>query len=180
MSVKTRLLEAGVTLLKTRGFAALTQPQVAAQAGVKQSHLTYYFPTRTDLLIAIAEYTVDSLLVQAAAQLTQAPNGKTLQELILHVMLEGVPPRVIVGLIAAADSDPAIRLSLDRLICHARQAMPMLLQVAGLRAGTEDVLLFHATMVGLAIMHQARLNDESAADLRSGLERLIQCLTPSV
>jgi hypothetical protein len=41
-------LQAAVELIKTQGFSALTQSGVAKLAGVRQSHLTYYFPTRSD------------------------------------------------------------------------------------------------------------------------------------
>ena len=50
MNVKDAILDASVALLKDKGIAALTQPQVAKAAGIKQSHLTYYFPTREDLV----------------------------------------------------------------------------------------------------------------------------------
>ncbi|WP_137936938.1 TetR/AcrR family transcriptional regulator [Chitinivorax sp. B] len=183
MGVKESLLAAGVMLLREKGFAALTQPQVAAAAGVKQSHLTYYFPTRNDLLLAIAEHTVDTLLAEAATHLAASPKGQTLTDIIIRVMLEGVPPRVIVGLIAASDTDPAIRQSLTRLINQVRMAVPAILMAAGLRVTPDDVLMFHATLVGLAIMHQARLSDESAAEVRVGVTALIERLSvkpPSV
>lgn len=39
---------------------ALTQPKVARAAGVRQSHLTYYFPRRTDLLSGLLEHSHQS------------------------------------------------------------------------------------------------------------------------
>ncbi len=66
MSVRQRILDAGVRLLHDEGFAALTQPRIARAAGASQSHLTYYFPTRADLLLAIAEHSVDEVLSRLA------------------------------------------------------------------------------------------------------------------
>ena len=73
MSVKERLLEAGVTLLREQGIAALTQPRIARQAGVSQSHLTYYFPTRNVLLLAIAEHSIAQDLAQSQQHLEYLP-----------------------------------------------------------------------------------------------------------
>lgn len=51
--VRDRLLAAALALLREQGLTGLTQPRVAKAAGVSQSHLTYYFPTRADLLRAV-------------------------------------------------------------------------------------------------------------------------------
>jgi AcrR family transcriptional regulator len=48
IDVRTRILEAALGLLAEHGVTELTQPKIAAAAGVRQSHLTYYFPTRMD------------------------------------------------------------------------------------------------------------------------------------
>ena len=93
-------------------------------------------------------------------------------------MIDGLPPRVLLGLIVAADSDPDIRKLLRKLIRHVRAAMQHLLQQAGIAADDEAARLFHATIVGLAVMHQARLNKESANEVRDGIATLIRVLTP--
>ena len=51
--VRDRLLAAALALLREQSLTGLTQPRVAKAAGVSQSHLTYYFPTRADLLRAV-------------------------------------------------------------------------------------------------------------------------------
>ena len=73
MDVRSAILDAGSSLLREHGIAALTQPRVAAAAGVKQSHLTYYFPKRADLLIGIATHTVDGLLARLTERLKTLP-----------------------------------------------------------------------------------------------------------
>ena len=59
MDVRTRILDAALGLLAEGG--ELTQPRVSKAAGVRQSHLTYYFPTITDLLQAVARHSFDKL-----------------------------------------------------------------------------------------------------------------------
>lgn len=39
--------------MRTDGLKRLTQPKVAAAAGIRQSHLTYYFPKKVDLIVAL-------------------------------------------------------------------------------------------------------------------------------
>jgi hypothetical protein len=53
-----------------------------------------------------------------------------------------------------------------------------LLEQAGVAADDEAARLFHATIVGLAVMHQARLNKESATEVHDGIATVIRVLTP--
>ncbi len=178
MGIKDDILMAGSTLLREKGVSALTQPQVALAANIKQSHLTYYFPTRSALLLAIAEFTLSTLMEDVAARLRSAPVDKGLAGTLSRVMIEGFPPRVFIGLIVAADNDPDIRKLLRRLVRRVRTAIQHLLEEAGITASEEATLLFHATIVGLAVMHQARMSRESAAEVKDGIALLIRMLTP--
>lgn len=55
-TVRIRILDAAQSIIDTQGLSQLTQPKVAKAAGIRQSHLTYYFPRRVDLLSALLEY----------------------------------------------------------------------------------------------------------------------------
>lgn len=178
MGIKEDILIAGSTLLREKGVTALTQPQIAQAANIKQSHLTYYFPKRANLLFAIAEFTMTTLMDNVAAQLQTKPQGQTLAEAVTKIMTDGFPPRVFLGLIVAADSDPDIRKLLRKLIRHVRASIQRLLEQAGLAADEESTLIFHATIIGLAVMHQARLSRESTGEVRDGISLMIRILTP--
>lgn len=166
-------------LLKEKGIAALTQPQVASAAGIKQSHLTYYFPTRTDLLVGIAGQAIDRTMEEITARLVEKPDQATLADTFANAMISGVPPRVMIGLIVAADADPAIHKPLRKLIKHVRAQVQTMLAKSGLASSPEAALLFHATVVGLAVMHQARMNPQSASEVRSGISAMLGLLTPT-
>ena len=56
------IIEAGLATLREHGYAGFTQPRVAARAGLRQSHLTYYYPTRIDLLTAVGRAAIDRQL----------------------------------------------------------------------------------------------------------------------
>lgn len=178
MNVRESILGAGMTLLKEKGIAALTQPRVARAAGIKQSHLTYYFPTRAELLLGVAEESISATMADIATRLAKSPRQATLAATIAEVIIAGVPPRVMIGLIVAADADPEIRKSLRKLIKHIRGQVRAVLAKAGLGASADAALLFHATVVGLAVMHQARMNRESAREVRGGVATMLRLLAP--
>ena len=179
MNVKESILEAGIALLEGKGIAALTQPQVAAAAGVKQSHLTYYFPTRTDLLTAIADRWVTQAMEAMSARVGERPDFATLAERLAETMIKGEPARGIIGLIVAADAEPRIRDTLRHLDGVMRSHFKGILASAELPAGDEEALLLHATAVGLAITHQSSLNAESLAEFAVGINALVRVLGSS-
>ena len=154
----------------------MTQPQVAAAAGVKQSHLTYYFPTRTDLLIAIAERWVTQGMEALSERVGEKPEFSTLAERLAETMIVGEPARAIIGLIVAADAEPRIRDTLRHMDAVIRAQFKCILVRAGLPASDDDALLLHSTAVGLAISHQTRLEAESAAEFVVGINALLRYL----
>ena len=178
MNVKDAILDASVALLKDKGIAALTQPQVAKAAGIKQSHLTYYFPTRADLLLGVAEHSIGVTMTEVGARLRDKPEPSTIASVVADLMITGIPPRLIIGLIVAADAEPEIRQSLAKFIKNVRERMHDVLASAGLAASASAVLLFHATIVGLAVMHQARLSPESADEIKDGVAAILHLLAP--
>lgn len=52
---KQLILETAREILSENGLSQLTQPKIASRLGLRQSHLTYYFPKRRDLIIALLE-----------------------------------------------------------------------------------------------------------------------------
>ena len=176
VNVKEAILVAGQELLRESGVAALTQPKVARAAGIKQSHLTYYFPTRAKLLLGIAEFTANAAMKHVAERLAARPERAMLAGMVSELMINGLPPRVIIGLIVAADAEPGIRDSLRELVGNVRARLQSLLAAAGLAASADAALLFHATVVGLAVMHQARMSPASAAEVDNGVASMLRLL----
>ncbi|MBI1651371.1 TetR/AcrR family transcriptional regulator [Hyphomicrobium sulfonivorans] len=54
-SRKQLILDAALDIIEHEGMKALTQPRIAKACGLRQSHLTYYFPRKADLYIALLE-----------------------------------------------------------------------------------------------------------------------------
>ena len=82
-SVREKILTAANEILLTVGFSALTQLAAAVQAGMRQSHLTYYFPTRHDLQRGTAQFGVEAMFLSIAE--TTAPGEISVED--LHQML---------------------------------------------------------------------------------------------
>jgi len=54
-STRQLILDTALRIASNDGIKDLTQTNVASAAGVRQSHLTYYFPLKVDLLTAVLE-----------------------------------------------------------------------------------------------------------------------------
>jgi len=168
MDVRTRLLEAALGLLAQSGAHELTQPRVARAAGVRQSHLTYYFPTRAELMQAVARHSIERLAGELAharehnpSQVARAIAAGSSDKRIVRVML---------GLIAAADRDPAIKRQLRRFIAELRGIMAPALAAGGLRAEPECVAFFHSVVIGCAVLQLGRDSAEARAEARAVLQ----------
>jgi AcrR family transcriptional regulator len=101
MDVRDRILEAALGLLAESGAHELTRPKVSKAAGVRQSHLTYYFPTRADLLQEVARYSVEKLAGELAAERDHSPAH--VAEKVAAGAADKRRVRVILGLVMAAD-----------------------------------------------------------------------------
>jgi AcrR family transcriptional regulator len=67
---RRRLLEATAQIMHDEGYAGATSRRVAAQAGVRQPLVHYYFPTMDDLFLAVLREGADVALEQMRAALT--------------------------------------------------------------------------------------------------------------
>lgn len=54
-NVRQRILDTALDIVENEGMKALTQPRIAKACGLRQSHLTYYFPRKADLYVALLD-----------------------------------------------------------------------------------------------------------------------------
>src|SRR2546423_7215859 len=107
MDVRDRILEAALGLLAESGAHELTQPRVSRAAGVRQSHLTYYFPTRADLLQAVARHSIEALA--ARLQKPKRTRRAPLSDELASAAADKGRVRVMLGLVSAADRHPGLK-----------------------------------------------------------------------
>lgn len=67
---RQRLIEATAKVMGDEGYAAATSRRVAAEAGVKQALVYYYFPTMDDLFVEVLRAGAESSLEHMRAALT--------------------------------------------------------------------------------------------------------------
>lgn len=168
MEVRERILEAALRLLAERGAHELTQPKVSKAAGVRQSHLTYYFPTRADLMQAVARHSISVL----ASELANAPHvPAAVAQGIAAGAADKRRVRLMMGLVGAADRDPAIKRRLRKFIPELRSMMVPWLEAAGLRTDPDSIAFFHAVTIGCAVLQLARDNAAAHAEAKAVMRR---------
>jgi AcrR family transcriptional regulator len=146
--VRERLLSAALAILREEGIQELTQVQVARRAGVRQSHLTYYFPKRYDLVEAVALRFIERMegaLRDVAAGAVEGDPGELLRHMAAAIGEAG-HMRMFTGLVVAADGDPALHALVVR---QTRRVQTLLADVLGGDDAMERAGLLLAAMWGL-------------------------------
>lgn len=155
--VRQRILDAALNLLAEQGFIELTQPKIAKAAGVRQSHLTYYFPTRGELLKAVAVHSIESLLGPVVAG---AAAGKLTPEIFAQIAGEALSDkrraRVMLGLIVSSDEDREIKQFLRDFVDRVRMTMASVAKLLGKEPGDLNIKALHMLFVGATILNVAR------------------------
>tara|TARA_R110002096_G_scaffold16898_9_gene57895 strand:+ start:3715 stop:4281 length:567 start_codon:yes stop_codon:yes gene_type:complete len=106
------ILSAAVQVLQDEGPTKLTQTRVAKAAGLRQGHLTYYFPRKSDLWIATAERAHDEMEAQFAALLSSSGLHESknkvrpkLVELVTNLVGNRQRSRVLLSLVLQAQEE---------------------------------------------------------------------------
>ena len=155
--VRQRILDAALGLMAEHGFMEVTQPKIARAAGVRQSHLTYYFPTRSELLKALAVHSIETLLGSLVAG---ASAGKLTPELFAQFAGEALADkrraRVMLGLIVSSEEDREIKQFLRDFIVRVRATMTNVAKLLGREPDQINIVALHMLFVGATILNVAR------------------------
>jgi AcrR family transcriptional regulator len=175
--VRQRILDTAYDLLSEHGVAHLTQPRVSRAAGVRQGHLTYYFPRRSDLLVALARHSMEILAGPLVSQANSGALGPAdFRSAIIHALSDRRRVRAVLGLIAAADEDPAVREALRDLVKRVRAQLAQVFASLGLPADPETVALVHTFIVGAGVLSHARADDEARREAHAVVGHLMGLL----
>jgi AcrR family transcriptional regulator len=162
---RARILEAAYALLSKQGVAELTQPKVARAAGLRQSHLTYYFPTRGDLLRALAQHSIGQMLSRLTGEATRGSlTPERLARLVGNMVSDKRRARTMLGLVVTSDERREIKQNLREFVAQVRGGIAGLAQMLGKDVDPERIVAFHSLMVGAAILNVARDNAQSRKD----------------
>jgi AcrR family transcriptional regulator len=172
MDVRSRIMQAALELLAQGG--ELTQPRVSRAAGVRQSHLTYYFPTVTDLLQAVARHSFEHLATELGVAGGRRP--ASLAQGMVKATADKRRVRMMLGLVTASDRDASLKPRMRAFVKELRGRIAPLLAAGGLDVSDDDLAFLHTVAVGAAVLQLARDNAEARKEARHVLERALKCV----
>jgi AcrR family transcriptional regulator len=172
---RTRILDAALGLLAKGGAQELTQPRIARAAGIRQSHLTYYFPTIHALLQAVAKYTLDSMVAEMKAH-APAQSPLSLLDAAIATSADKRRMRMVLGLVTTVDREPKMKPQMREFLKEIRQGLTRLAQAGGLEGTPDQVAFLHAVVVGQGILQLARDNEDARDEARRILRMAVEFL----
>jgi AcrR family transcriptional regulator len=176
MDARTKILEAALGLLAKGGAQELTQPRIAKAAGVRQSHLTYYFPTIHELLQAVAKYTLEAMVAEMQVQQDPGQRPPTLLDAAIATAADKRRMRMVLGLVTTVDRESKMKPQMRAFLKEIRQGLTRLAQAGGLEGTTDQVAFLHAVVVGQGILQLARDNQEAREEARRILRMAVDFL----
>lgn len=123
-----QILHAALHLLVEHGFRALSFRKVAAACGMKVGHVSYYFPTREDLIrtlldAVISSYEDEFITIMHEPGTTPEQRLVAIVTLILEDITTKKTTRVFPELWALSNHDPFVAERVNELYKRARAAI---------------------------------------------------------
>jgi AcrR family transcriptional regulator len=173
---RKQIIDAGLALLREEGLSGLTQPRIATRTGLRQSHLTYYYPTRAALVAAVGRAAIDAQVVSAAAMAARITSTKTAAEVIAAGTANHENTRVLVALSQAAEQEPEVRKMFNALADGSIVLVTGILQKLGLQPTTANADLVHALFIGLSVTQLATGRANGQARSKAALDAAFSLL----
>jgi DNA-binding transcriptional regulator YbjK len=176
---RKQIIDVGLSLLREEGLSGLTQPRIAMRTGLRQSHLTYYYPTRAALVAAIARAAIDAQAAAARSMAAQITSLKKAAEIIAVGTANHENTRVLVALSQAAEKEPEVRTMFNALADGSIAVVTALLEKLGLQPTTANADLVHAMFIGLSVTQLATGRPNGQARSKAALEAAFNLLASS-
>lgn len=178
------IAEAGLAVLREHGYTGFTQPRVAARAGLRQSHITYYHPTRLDLLVAVGRAAVDRQLAAVDATLNALTSLDEMANVVAGLVSREENTRVLMALAQAGDEEPRLRALFQEMAGGIRTRVAACLsRLTGMEPREDLAFFLHAVSVGLSVIHLATGTpdgqQQAAAMIRLALQTIVQNAAPA-
>jgi AcrR family transcriptional regulator len=174
---RKKILEAGLAILREQGLPGLTQPRVAAMTGLRQSHLTYYYPTRADLLTAVARVAIDGQLAGVRALTKSISSRGQAATKMAAVVARHENTRVLTALNQAADQESAVQTLFNELLEGFVAELATLLERLQLSPTPARIDLLHALLVGLSVIDLATSRKNGRARAKAALNLAFNLLS---
>jgi TetR/AcrR family transcriptional regulator, transcriptional repressor for nem operon len=190
-SSKTRLLDAALTVIRTKGYAATTVDDICQEAGVTKGSFFHHFKSKDELALGAADHfseMADGLFATAPYRAASDPLERLLGYIDFRVaMLKYEIPQYtcLLGTMVQETylSHPAIRQACDRhMSAHVAQVAKDIEDAKKLyapkAAWSAESLAFYtqAVLQGAFILAKAKQNSEVAADSIAHLRHYVETL----
>lgn len=159
--MRQRLVDAAIACLSRLGYAATTTQVVMEEAGVSRGAMLHHFPTKVDLIIAVAEAAALHQNRSVRRRLSQIPAGLDRYMALTRATWEAIcqpPALALLEIMLASRSDPALGERFpqiaQQLEADQREGVWALAEDLGIRdrAAVESMVRLHvAAMRGLLI-----------------------------
>lgn len=188
---KTKLLDAALHTIRTKGYSATRIEDICEEAGLTKGSFFHHFKSKEALAIAAADYwasTTGALFDGAPYHQNTDPLARVLGYLDFRkALLQGDVPEFtcLVGTMVqeAYETDPAIREACDRCICgHAAAVERDIAEAMAVHEIEADwtaaslALHIQAVLQGAFVLAKARGGSAVAADSIDHLRRYIELL----
>jgi len=188
---RAKLLDAALTVIRTRGYSATTVDELCAAAGVTKGAFFHHFKTKDELGVAVADYwseTTGAMFAAAPYHRLADPLDRVLAyvEFRKGLLTGGVPEfTCLVGTMVQEtyETAPAIRDACDRSISKHAATLIADIEAAMAERGmtpawTAQSLALHtqAVLQGAFILAKAKGGAGVAADSVDHLKRYIELL----
>lgn len=180
--VRERVLGAAIEIAQTAGLESMSQAKVARRAGVRQSHLTYYFPTRVDLIKAMFSTVRDQIMEEsrAAVEVVCKPGlspAAQLREFLKAELDKPERARMLMSLFLAAQEDARLADWLKDFEREMVEPAMVLFASAGLQLDRKYAELIHLFLCGCATLRVFLNNDQTTRTIADGVDALIETLS---
>ncbi|MGE2732603.1 TetR/AcrR family transcriptional regulator [Mycolicibacterium vaccae] len=180
-NARQRLIEATAQIMRDEGYAAATSRRVAAEAGVKQALVYYYFPTMDDLFVEVLRAGAEVSLEHMRKALAADDPLRALWLINSEANRTGLNTEFM----ALANHRKAIRAELRAYAERVRDIETAAVTVA-LRANGIDTQEHPPVVISMLIAQIARsLCNESAVgvtlghdEMRAYVDRALKALAP--
>ncbi len=167
-NARQRLIEATAKIMRDEGYAAATSRRVAAEAGVKQALVYYYFPTMDDLFVAVLRAGAEAALENMRAALTHDDPIRALWE----INSDSRTTVLNTEFIALANHRKVIRAELKNYAERVRDIESAAVTVA-LRARGISLIQYPPVVISMLVAQIARsLSNEAAIGVTLGHEEM--------
>jgi DNA-binding transcriptional regulator YbjK len=160
-SVRQRILDAALDIVEAQGIKALTQPRVAKAAGLRQSHLTYYFPRKADLVVALLQASHDRASRKRGARAGKESFDDAMK-LLKKLMFDPARMRFFLGIIVEASEEPELRAIVAE---HARGLTQEVAARFGRDGNDQAVIAFVDLLRGIGLRMLLERNRQEAEEL---------------